>query len=129
MPSIFTRIIDGEIPCHKIMEDEGHIAFLDLNPVKPGHTLVVPKKEINYIFDMDDRSLGALMAFAKRVAVPLHKATKPIKVGIMVAGLEVPHVHIHLIPITGVGDLNFKLATRATPEELAAMAARIRAEI
>ncbi len=129
MASIFTRIINGEIPCHKIMEDVHHIAFLDLNPVKPGHTLVVPKQEINYIFDMDDAALGALMAFARKVAVPLKKATNPTKVGIMVAGLEVPHVHIHLIPITGVGDLSFKLATKATAEELTAMAAKIKAAI
>lgn len=126
MPTLFTRIIQGEIPCHQVAEDDRHIAFLDIRPVKPGHTLVVPKREVDYIFDLTDEETAALWCFARRVAVGVKAATRPTKVGIMVAGLEVPHVHIHLIPITSVGDLNFKLATDTPADELAAMATRIR---
>jgi histidine triad (HIT) family protein len=126
MPSIFTKIIRGEIPCHKIMEDELHIAFLDLNPVKRGHTLVVPKRETDYVFDLDDISLGNLMAFAKKVAKPLRDAMKCTKVGVMIAGLEVPHVHVHLIPMDHVAELNFKNARAVPASELMDTASIIR---
>ncbi|MBP9855076.1 MAG: HIT family protein [Candidatus Omnitrophica bacterium] len=125
MPTLFTKIINGEIPCHKILEDEKYLAFLDLRPINPGHTLVIPKKEIDYIFDMDDDLLGGAMVFAKKVAGMIKKVIECKKVGIMVAGLEVPHAHIHLIPIHSVKDLNFANAKAATPEELSATAKKI----
>jgi histidine triad (HIT) family protein len=126
MATLFTRIIKGEIPCHKILEDENHLAFLDIRPINPGHTLVIPKKEIDYIFDIDDKSLSGLMAFAKKVAGMIRKAVPCKKVGIMVAGLEVPHAHIHLVPIFDVGDLNFAKAKPTPSEELAKVAEKIR---
>lgn len=129
MATIFTKIINGEIPCHKIMEDDRFLAFLDVRPVKQGHTLVVPKQEINYIFDVEDKLLGDLMVFAKRVAKAIKQEIPCTKVGVMVAGLEVPHVHIHLIPITAVSDLNFSLAKPAEAEALASTAARIRKHV
>jgi len=129
MPTIFTKIIAGEIPAHKILEDERYLAFLDLRPVNPGHTLVIPKQEIDYIFDIDDELLRGLMTFSKKVARAIGKAFPCKKVGIMVAGIEVPHAHVHLIPINSVGDLNFARAKASTPEELAAAAQRIRANL
>ena len=126
MPTIFTKIIAGEIPAHKILENEKYLAFLDLKPVAPGHTLVIPKVEIDYIFDMEDDLLKGLMVFAKKVAKGIQKAFPCKKVGLMVAGIEVPHAHVHLIPINSVGDLNFARAKAATPEELADAAAKIR---
>ncbi|MGM0744322.1 MAG: HIT family protein, partial [Bacteroidota bacterium] len=99
MATIFTKIINGEIPCHKIAENDSHIAFLDINPIAEGHTLVVPKKEIDYIFDLSDDLLGDSMIFAKKVAKGIDKALNPIRTGIIVEGLEVPHAHIHLVPI------------------------------
>jgi len=99
MATIFTKIINGEIPCHKIAENDTHIAFLDVNPIAEGHTLVVPKKEIDYAFDLPDDLLAETMNFAKRVAAGLDKALKPIRTGVIVEGLEVPHAHIHLVPI------------------------------
>lgn len=126
MPSIFTRIVRGEIPAHKILEDELHLAFLDIRPIKPGHTIVIPKHETDYVFEMDDIALGNLMAFAKRVAAPIKRATNCLKVGIAVIGLEVPHVHIHLVPLNDVADLNFRHARTATGGELADMAALLR---
>ncbi|WP_069130608.1 HIT family protein [Rhodohalobacter halophilus] len=99
MATIFTKIINGEIPCHKIAENESHIAFLDINPIAEGHTLVVPKKEIDYVFDLPDDLLGETMVFAKKVAAGLDNAVKPIRTGVIVEGLEVPHAHIHLVPI------------------------------
>jgi histidine triad (HIT) family protein len=129
MPSIFTRIIRGEIPCHKVAEDELHIAFLDIRPIKTGHTLVIPKREINYIFDMDDIALGNLMAFAKKVARPLRDLVPCEKVGVMVAGLEVPHVHIHLVPMDHVAELNFRNARAADEAELKALAMQLDSRI
>ena len=99
MATIFTKIINGEIPCHKIAENSSHIAFLDINPIAEGHTLVVPKKEIDYVFDLPDDLLTETMTFAKQVAMGLDKALKPIRTGIVVEGLEVPHAHVHLVPI------------------------------
>jgi histidine triad (HIT) family protein len=129
MPTIFTKIIAGEIPSHKILENEKYLAFLDLRPVNPGHTLVIPKQEIDYIFDMEDDPLKGLIVFAKKVARAIGKAFPCKKVGIMVAGIEVPHAHVHLIPINSVGDLNFARAKDASQEELAAAAQKIRANL
>lgn len=119
MPTIFTKIINGEIPCHKIAEDENYLAFLDIRPMKEGHTLVIPKKETDYIFDLSDNDLSGLMSFAKRVATNLKNAIPCKKIGIMVAGLEVPHAHIHLVPIDGLGDLNFSKCQPTSNEALA----------
>ena len=119
MASIFSKIISGEIPCHKIAETSDYLAFLDIFPLAEGHTLVVPKKEIDYIFDVDDQLLSGLMLFAKKVAIMIRKAVPCTKVGVMVAGLEVPHTHIHLVPIFAVSDLNFAKAKPAPNEELA----------
>ena len=129
MPTIFTKIVAGEIPAHKVLENEKYLAFLDLRPVAPGHTLVIPKKEIDYIFDMEDDLLEGLMVFAKKVARAVGKAFPCKKVGIMVAGIEVPHAHVHLIPINSVGDLSFARAKAATQEELASAAQKIRANL
>ena len=106
--TIFSRIIAGEIPSYKIGEDENFYAFLDINPVTWGHTLVVPKKEVDYIFDMDDKDLGQMMAFTKKVAAAIKGAIPCRKVGMAVLGLEVPHAHIHLVPLKGEGDMDFK---------------------
>lgn len=129
MPSLFTRIILGEIPCHKIMEDDRFLAFLDVKPLNPGHTLVIPKQEIDYIFDLEDDLLSDLTRFAKKVAAGIRKAVPCRKVGMMVAGLEVPHAHIHLVPIEAVTDLNFAKAQAVSHESLHAVAANIRAAL
>lgn len=127
MATIFSRIVAGEIPCHKVAEDEEFFAFLDINPVAKGHTLVIPKKEIDYLFDLDDALLGRMMAFAKRVARAQETAIPCKRVGVAVMGLEVPHAHIHLIPITKESDMYFggeKLTI--SQEELASIAALIK---
>lgn len=108
MATIFTRIVKGEIPCYKIAEDERFFAFLDINPVAKGHTLVIPKREVDYIFSLDDDEVAAMMVFAKKVAMALEKALPCKRVGVAVIGLEVPHAHIHLIPISHEGDMDFK---------------------
>lgn len=108
MATIFSRIIQGEIPCYKIAEDERFFAFLDINPLAKGHTLVVPKKEVDYIFQLGDEELGQMMVFAKKVAQAIEKALPCKRIGVAVIGLEVPHAHIHLVPITTEGDLDFK---------------------
>ena len=108
METIFTRIIKGEIPCYKIAEDERFFAFLDINPVMKGHTLVIPKRETDYLFSLDDEELAAMMVFAKKVAKAIEKAVPCKRIGVAVIGLEVPHAHIHLIPITQEGDMDFK---------------------
>lgn len=126
MPTIFTKIINGEIPCHKIYEDKDHLAFLDIRPVKPGHTLVIPKKEINYIFNMDDQSLAALMVVAKKVARMIESKIPCKRIGVMVCGIEVPHTHVHLIPFDAIPDLNFANAKDVPSEELAQIAKKIR---
>lgn len=107
MASIFTKIIKGEIPCYKIAEDENFFAFLDIFPLAKGHTLVVPKNETDYIFDLDDSEIAQLMVFAKKVALAIEKSIKCKRIGIAVIGLEVPHAHIHLVPLNDIGDLNF----------------------
>lgn len=105
--SIFTKIIKGEIPCYKIAEDDRFIAFLDVFPIKKGHTLVVPKVQIDYLFDLDDSLLSDLMIFAKKVAQKMERAISCERIGIAVIGLEVPHAHIHLVPLDTVGDIDF----------------------
>lgn len=107
MASIFSKIIAGDIPCYKIAEDENYLAFLDINPLAEGHTLVIPKKEVDYIFDLDDELLAGLYVFAKKIALALDKSVDCKRVGIAVLGLEVPHAHVHLIPINNLGDINF----------------------
>lgn len=106
--TIFSKIIAGEIPSYKVAEDENFYAFLDINPVNWGHTLVVPKKEVDYIFDIDDELLGKMMIFSKKVAKAIKKAIPCKKVGVTVLGLEVPHAHIHLVPLQQEGDMDFK---------------------
>jgi len=108
MATIFSRIAKGEIPCYKIAEDDRFFAFLDINPVAKGHTLVIPKQETDYIFDLDDDNIAAMMVFAKKVAKAIRKAVPCKRIAVAVIGLEVPHAHIHLIPITQEGDMDFK---------------------
>ena len=108
MPSIFSRIVAGEIPCYKVAEDEQHLAFLDINPLALGHTLVIPKQEIDYLFDLSDAALADLTLFAKQVAAALKEVLPCNRIGVTVIGLEVPHAHIHLIPINGIADMNFE---------------------
>ena len=105
--SIFTKIIKGEIPCYKIAEDDRFIAFLDVFPIKKGHTLVVPKAQIDYLFDLDDSLLSDLMIFSKKVAQKMQRAISCERIGVAVIGLEVPHAHIHLVPLDTVGDIDF----------------------
>ena len=126
MASIFTKIVKGDIPAYKVAEDENYFAFLDIFPTAKGHTLVVPKKEVDYIFDLDDETYAGLQMFAKKVAAGLKKAVPCLKVGIMVLGLEVPHAHIHLVPMQSEKDLlNFSDKTKFSPEEMEALAKRI----
>lgn len=129
MASIFNKIMSGEIPCHKLLENEQFFSFLDIRPVNPGHALVIPKKEIDYIFDLDAALLGGIFNFARPIARAIQKVVPCKKVGIMVAGLEVPHAHVHLIPIQSVGDLAFSRAKAAEPEELKQLAEKIRAHL
>ncbi len=107
MASIFTRIINGEIPCYKIAEDDNNFAFLDISPLNEGHTLVIPKNEVDYIYDLEDEAFTSLFLFSKKVAKAIEKAVPCERIGVAVIGLEVPHAHIHLSPINGVHDLNF----------------------
>lgn len=107
MASIFTRIINGEIPCYKVAEDDNYIAFLDVRPMKPGHTLIVPQKEVDYIFDLNEDALAGMMLFAQKVARAMKEVIDCKRIGVAVLGLEVPHAHIHLIPITKEGDMLF----------------------
>jgi histidine triad (HIT) family protein len=107
MATIFTRIIRGEIPCYKVAEDDRYFAFLDINPLHEGHTLVVTRQETDYIFDLDDDTYNGLMAFSKKVAAALKKTIECKRIGVAVVGLEVPHVHVHLIPMDSMDDINF----------------------
>lgn len=130
MPSIFTRIIKREIPGYIVAEDEHHIAFLDINPLVTGHTLVVPKKETDYLFDLDDGDYGRLQMFSKQVAAGLKRAVPCLRIGVAVVGLEVPHCHIHLIPLKSMEDINFsRPKLNPTPEQLASVAEVISQEI
>lgn len=127
MATIFTRIINGEIPSHKIAEDDRYYAFLDINPLAEGHTLVVPKEETDYIFELADGDLAGMTVFAKKVALAIGKAVPCRKVGVAVIGLEVAHAHIHLIPINDVSDINFARPKLSfTREELEKTAEKIR---
>ncbi len=126
MASLFTKIVKGEIPCHKVMEDANYLAFLDIRPINPGHTLVIFKLEIDYIFDLNDDLLAGLLIFSKKVAHKIKKVVDCQRIGIMVAGLEVPHAHVHLVPISSVGDLNFAKAQLASSDALAKLAQEIR---
>lgn len=130
MPSIFTKIISGEIPSYKVAETEDFLAFLDIQPVSTGHVLVIPKKEVGYIFDLDEELYTGLMTFAKTVANGLEKAIPCERIGVTVIGLEVPHAHVHLIPISRMDDMNFsKPKLKPTQEELAEVAAKIKAAL
>lgn len=126
MATIFTRIIRGEIPSYKIAEDENYYAFLDINPLAEGHTLVVPKKEVDYLFDLDERELAGLMVFAQKVAHRIREAVPCKRVGVAMIGLDVPHAHIHLVPINEGGDLDFgRPKLKLTPEEFKSIQAKI----
>lgn len=130
MATIFTRIINGEIPCYKVAEDDNYFAFLDINPLTKGHTLVVPKVENDYIFSLDDKTYCGLMMFAKRVAAAIEAAVPCKRIGVAVMGMEVPHTHVHLIPINREGDMvisNPKL--KLTEEEMRQIAAAIAGEM
>ena len=127
MATLFSKIINGEIPCHKIAENERFLAFLDVFPLVEGHTLVVPKIEVDYIFDLDDRYLAEINLFARDVAAQIKAAIPCKRIGIAVIGLEVPHAHMHLVPLNGIADINFdRPKLKPSSEELAAVAARIR---
>ena len=127
MATIFSRIIAGEIPCYKIAEDENFFAFLDINPMAKGHTLVVPKIEEDYIFNLDDKTVSDMMLFSKKVAKAIEKSVTCLRIGVAVIGLEVPHAHIHLIPINKEADMNFKNPKlKLTPEEMAEIADNIK---
>ncbi len=125
--TIFSRIINGEISCYKIAEDERFFAFLDINPVQPGHTLVIPRQETVYIFDLSDEMIGEMMKFAKRVAQAIRLTIPCKKVAMAVLGLEVPHAHIHLIPISSEGDMDFRNKKDLKPEEMKKIALGIAA--
>ena len=129
MASIFTKIVNGELPSYKIAETEDYYAFLDIFPLKKGHTLVIPKKEIDYIFDLDDELYKGLFAFAKKVGLAIEKAIPCKRIGIAVVGLEVPHAHIHLIPLDGIYDIDFRLPKLKLKEaEFQEIATKIRKE-
>ena len=117
MSSIFTKIVNGEIPCYKIAEDENYLAFLDVNPNAKGHTLCIPKKEINKIFDIEDDLYTGLMQFSKKIAIALEKSVPCKRIGMAVIGLEVPHAHVHLIPLNEMDDMRFQNKVSLTKEE------------
>jgi histidine triad (HIT) family protein len=126
MASIFTRIINGEIPCYKVAEDDRFLAFLDINPLREGHTLVVPKKEVDYIFDLDDETLAGMTLFSKKVAAAIKAAIPCTRIGVAILGLEVPHAHIHLVPMNSMEDVNFRNPKlKFSPEEFRATAEKI----
>lgn len=129
MASIFTRIMNGEIPCHKIAETNDFFAFLDVFPCAAGHTLVIPKKEIDYLFDLSDEMYAGLMQFAKSLEPAIRKAVPCKRVGVAVIGLEVPHAHVHLIPMNSMADMNFNHKLKPTQEELAEIAEKIKANL
>ncbi len=129
MSSIFTQIIKGEIPCHKIAEDDNFLAFLDVNPNAKGHTLCVPKQEIDKIFDIEDELYVGLMKFSKKIAIALEKTVPCKRIGMAVIGLEVPHAHVHLIPLNEMGEMTFKHKVSLTKEEFEALAKSIQANL
>ena len=126
MPTLFTKIINGEIPCYKIAEDERYFAFLDINPLKAGHTLVVPKQETDYFFDLDDDLLAGLILFSKKIAAAIESVIPCNRIAVAVVGLEIPHVHVHLIPMDTMEDVNFRNPKlKLTPEEFKEIAEKI----
>ena len=129
MSSIFTKIVNGEIPCYKISEDDNFLAFLDVNPNAKGHTLCIPKKEINKIFDMDDSLYLGLMQFSKKIAIALEKAVPCKRIGMAVVGLEVPHAHVHLIPLNEMDEMRFQNKVSLTKEEFEELAKDIQANL
>jgi histidine triad (HIT) family protein len=129
MATIFTKIIKGEIPCYKIAGDDNYFAFLDINPLKEGHTLVVPKKETDYLFDLEDDQLAGLILFSKKVAEAIKSAIPCNRIGVAVLGLEVPHAHIHLVPMDTMNDINFKNPKlKLSPQEFQAIAEKIQSK-
>jgi histidine triad (HIT) family protein len=130
MASVFSKIVSGEIPCYKVAENDDFLAFLDINPLKAGHTLVIPKKEIDYLFDIDDKTLSDMALFSKKVAAAIGEAIPCKRVGVAVIGLDVPHAHIHLIPINEMQDMNFKNPKlKFSPEEFKEIAEKIKGKI
>jgi histidine triad (HIT) family protein len=130
MASIFSKIVAGDIPAHKVSETDDYLAFLDISPLMLGHTLVIPKKEVDYIFDLDDATYQGLMVFAKTISVAIKKAYPCDRVGVAVIGLEVPHAHVHLIPINKMNDMNFaNPKLKLSQGQLAEVAAKIRAAL
>ena len=129
MPTIFTRIIKGEIPCYKIAEDEDNFAFLDINPNSEGHTLCVPKKEVDKITDLSQADYESLMRFSRKVALAVESAVDCIRVGLTVIGLEVPHVHVHIIPLNEMADATFQRKATLSPDRFEEVAASIRAKL
>jgi histidine triad (HIT) family protein len=126
MASVFTKIINGEIPAHKVAETSDYLAFLDINPLNPGHTLAIPKKEVDYIFDLDEDTFIGLHLFTKEVADAILKSVDAKRIATAVLGLEVPHAHIHLIPINAISDMDWNKRGEASEEELREMANKIR---
>lgn len=129
MPSLFTRIVNGELPCHRVWEDAQHVAILDLSPIQPGHTLVIPKREVAYLFDMTAAEQEALWRAVAHVEAGLRRATDCPRVCLMVVGWEVPHVHVHLVPTRSAGDFRVPPKVAQTQEQLAQRAASIRAAL
>jgi histidine triad (HIT) family protein len=130
MPTIFSRIINGEIPCYKIAEYHNYFAFLDINPLTKGHTLVVPKQETDYIFDLDDELLAGMIVFSSKISKAIEKSVSCQRIGLAVIGLEVPHAHIHLVPLSNMGDLNFaNPKLKLSPEEFKEIADRIKSNL
>ncbi len=129
MPSIFTKIIQGEIPCYKIAEDDKYFAFLDINPNAVGHTLCVPKKEVDKLMDLDEETYNGLMAFSRKVGKSIEAVIPCERVGMMVIGLEVPHVHVHLIPLHNMNNANFQHKVKMSQEEFEATASKIRRQL
>ena len=129
MTSIFTKIINGEIPCHKVAENEDFIAFLDVNPNAVGHTLVIPKQEVDKLFDLDKNTYAGLMEFSRSLAIALEKAVPCARIGMSVIGLEVPHVHIHLIPLNAMADIQFQKKVSLSKEEFERVAKSISAHL
>ncbi len=127
--TIFSKIVAGEIPCHKIAESADFLAFLDVNPIAKGHTLVIPKKEVDYIFDLDDGLYVGLMQFAKKIAPALEAVVPCQRIGVSVIGLEVPHAHVHLVPLNRMADMDFGKKIKMSAEELAELATSIRQKV